>query len=84
MSNVSLEELTKRALARDLDKVLLVDDFPHRCGLDMPLNPDIEGDREMLEAATLSVEDSGIAPLLWAIGLAHLKAARAQMEADNA
>ena len=76
MAKLTLEELTEIALAQDADKIQLVDDFPHRCGLDKPLNPHIEGDTEMLNVAELSVEDSGYGPMLWAIALEHLKEAR--------
>lgn len=78
MAKITLEEMAETALARGADQIQLVEEFPHRCGLDMPLNPHIKGDKEMLTVAELSVEDSGYGPMLWAIALEYLKEARAR------
>ena len=47
MAKLTLEELTEIALAQDADRIHLIEDFPHRTALEMPLNPHIEGDKEM-------------------------------------
>ncbi len=82
MAETTLEKWTEIALARDADRIRLVEDFPRRTALEMPLNPDVEGDTEMHTVAELSIEDSGFGPMLWAIALEYLKTARAQNEAQ--
>lgn len=66
-----LLEIADEFAERGAENIVLVDDFPHRTGLDMPLN-DPPG-QEMLTVAELSIEDSGWGPSLWSLALAVIK-----------
>lgn len=61
-----LDAMVKFALVCDFDKVEVVKDFPNNCGLVLNNVP----------VAELSLEDSGIAPLLWKIALEVLRQRR--------
>lgn len=76
MAKLTLEELTEIALAQGADRIVLVEDFPRRTALEIPMNPDVESDDEMHTVAELSLEDSGYAPMLWAIAIEYLKEAK--------
>lgn len=81
IDNLIVEHLITDLLARGADKIRLVEDFPNRCGLDLPMN-DVD-DGEFLNVAELSVEDSGYGPALWRLALAVLQSRRAALEAGR-
>lgn len=70
-----IEDMIKGLIAMRADRIVLVDDLPNRCGLDLPMN-DVD-DGEFLNVAELSIEDSGYGPALWRLALAMLKSRRA-------
>lgn len=81
MAHGEMEGIIEYLLARGADKIRIVNDFPNRCGLDIPMN-DVD-DCEMFSVAELSHEDSGYAPALWQLAIAVLKSRRAAMEAGR-
>ena len=85
---LSLEELTKDALAEGLDRALVhqfVDRFPLPTQLLVP-NIGSENSEKLSDyypVAELSLEDSGYGPLLWLIAILYLKNARATQSGDT-
>lgn len=74
-----VELLIQILLGRGADKIRIINDFPNRCGLSIPMN-DVD-DGEMFSVAELAHEDSGYAPALWQLAIAVLQSRRAALEA---
>ena len=72
--NDEVEMMIQTMLKLRLDRVKMIDEFDLGCYLELPLNDDPDSAR--IRVANLDVEDSGIGPLLWKLGLLVLKQAR--------